>query len=39
MTGLKSKMIISAASLFTLIGTVAAVKPVCMGRFYRKNYH
>ncbi|MDK2879655.1 MAG: hypothetical protein PWR06_2371 [Thermoanaerobacteraceae bacterium] len=31
MTGLKSKMIISAACLFTLVGTVTAVKPMCMG--------
>jgi len=36
MTELKSKVIISAASLFTtLIDTVTAAKPVCMGWFYR----
>ncbi|WP_162991046.1 hypothetical protein [Biomaibacter acetigenes] len=31
---LKRKIIISAACLFTLVGTVAAIEPMCMGRFY-----
>ncbi|HHW02075.1 MAG TPA: cyclic lactone autoinducer peptide [Thermoanaerobacterales bacterium] len=36
MTELKSKMIISAASLFIpVVTTVTTVKPMCMGWFYR----
>lgn len=31
---LKRKIIISAACLLTLVGTVAAIEPMCMGRFY-----
>jgi hypothetical protein len=33
MIELKRKIIMSAASLFTLVGTVAAAKPICMGWF------
>jgi hypothetical protein len=31
---LKRKIIISAACLFTFVGTVAAIEPMCMGWFY-----